>query len=455
MLPLGTYSYTVAVTDEGGGTPAGTLSGTFAFQETPSISLNPVKPLSYDNQTPTVSGTVTVVAPGAPAPVAYANLPVFIADRDLPGGGVSVNTNASGAYSFTFKDPEPGETFTVEVRPTPSVVAKATLPATFSVHSDPVAMTASLSATTVAYRGTVTVSGTVSYQPGSTFKPLPNGTLSIYDRAGAPRPVATVPITAGHFVSGALPPEAASMHWVLKATGPYLNTATLTLPLKVSLPTVINGFQTTLNQFWLVSYRGCLTLPAGVPAYLPGLSGLVIQYASGPGGPWRTLGAVSGRGSVLCGNGGRTFSGTFTARLNYAYYRAWYAGTADVAGTGYLPSASARVLAWKYEDRITGFSVSPRILRGNRPTLTVSGQLQYFSGQWLPYASQTVYAILRPPGSRTWYYFDFGNTSPTGRFSFTFTFPNPVNATWSAEFFGNSTHLATVAATLDIPVTSG
>jgi hypothetical protein len=457
-LPLGTYNVTVDAADAGTSV-TGAGAGTFAFQAKPSITLSADSVVSYDNRTPTVSGTVTTLAPGAATAEPYANRQVVIKDSVL--GNVTVTTSLNGGYSFKFADPEPevGEHFTVAVQPTPSVAAATTAATTFTGRTDPVALTASLSAKTVTYGGRVTVAGTVTYEPHSVFVPLPGQSVQIYDRPGAARPVATARTdTTGRFTA-TLPREPATVHWVLKAGGnaasPYLGAASVTLPMKVSLPTVISGFQAALNQFWQVSYRGCLTLPAGVPAYLPNLSGLVIQYAPGPSGPWRTLGAVPRQTGVLCGNGGRTFGGTFTARLNYAYYRAWYAGVTDVAGTGYLSSVSGRVLAWKYEDRIAGFSVSPRILHGNKPTLTVSGQLQYYSGKWLNYAKQTVYVILRPQGSSTWYYMDFGTTGSTGKFSFTFTFPNPVSATWSAEFFGNSAHLATVAATLYIPVTAG
>jgi hypothetical protein len=61
-----------------------------------------------------------------------------------------------------------------------------------------------------------------------------------------------------------------------------------------------------------------------------------------------------------------------------------------------------------------------------------------------------VYVILRPKGSSTWYYIVSATTNSQGRFSATFT--DPVTATWSAEFFGNSTHLATLAATAFVTV---
>jgi hypothetical protein len=449
-LPIGTYDITVDAVDQGGTTlPAGPTVATLPFVNVPAITPNAVHTvISYDNQTPAISGTVTETAPGAGStPVPYAGQQVVLAGP-AAFGSLPLTTDKNGGYSYTLTDPMPG-TYTVSVLPTSTLAAATAPPATFTVQYDPVTISASLSAKTITYGGNVTVSGTVSYEPGSTFVPLTAGTVKIYDRAGAPRPVATATVTEGHFTA-TLPKEAASVRWVLQAGGPYLDTQTVTLPMKVSLPTVIGGFQATLNQFWQVSYRGCVALAAGVPGYVPALSGLTIQDAAGPGGPWHTLGTVPKQKSVLCGNGGQTFSGTLTAKLNYAYYRAVYAGGTNTAGTGYLPTASGRVLAWKYEDRITSFSVSPRVLPKGR-NLTVSGQLQYYLGQWRDYAGQTVYVILRPKGQQTWYYIVVATTNPAGRFSVTFA--DPVSATWSAEYFGNSAHLATLAPQIYVAVT--
>ena len=450
-LPLGDYDVTVDATDQGGATlPAGPTVTTLPFVNVPSITPAPVNPvISYDNQTPTISGTVTETAPGAGSPaVPYADQQVVLAGPPA-FGSLPLTTDMNGDYSYTLTAPMPGA-YTVEVLPTSTLAAASAPPATFTVQYYPVAISASLSAKTITYGGKVTVSGTVSYQPGSTPVPLTGADVSIYDRAGAPHPVQTAVTDAkGHFTA-TLPKEAASVHWVLQAGGPYLATATVTLPMKVSLPTVISGFQATLSQFWQVSYRGCVALAVGVPGYIPALSGLTIQYSARPNGPWHTLGTVPRQKSVLCGNGGQTFGGTLAAKLNYAYYRAVYAGGTDTAGTGYLPSASGRVLAWKYEDRITSFSVSSRAVP-KRGRLTVAGQLQYFSGKWRDYARQTVYVILRPQGSNTWYYIAVATTNTAGRFSATFT--DPVSATWSAEYFGNSAHLATLAPAIYVRVT--
>src|SRR5215469_4993724 len=215
----------------------------------------------------------------------------------------------------------------------------------------------------------------------------------------------------------------------------------------VKRATVVIGFTATLNPDWRVAVHGCLSLRDRVPGSVPSLAGLTIQYAAGPNGPWRPLGGLGSQASQACGHGGLAFTGILPARLNYAYYRATYAGGTDKAGTGYLGSVSGRVLAWKYGDRISSFAISKRaVAKGGK--LTVSGQLQYYSGTWRNHAGQELLIILRPHGSGTWYWIARSKTDSAGKFSATFT--DPVSATWSAEYTGNSAHLGAIASKDDV-----
>ena len=217
----------------------------------------------------------------------------------------------------------------------------------------------------------------------------------------------------------------------------------------VKLPTVVSGFAATLNSDWRVSVHGCLSLRDGVPGSVPSLAGLTIQYAASSNGPWRPLGSLARQASLACGHGGRAFSGILPTRLNYAYYRATYAGGTDKAGTGYRGSVSGKVLAWKYGNRISSFTISKRTV-AKRGKLTISGRLLYYSGTWRNHAGQQVLIILRPHGSGTWYWIAKSKTDSAGRFSATFT--DPVSATWSAEYTGNSAHLGAIAPKYDVPL---
>src|SRR5262249_29098401 len=154
--------------------------------------------------------------------------------------------------------------------------------------------------------------------------PLAGQQVHISAGGGHPSLTATTD-KSGHFTA-ALPKQAASTDWIVRAGGgQFLTSVAATLPMTVELPTAITGFHATLNQYWQVSVRGCLGLAPNTPGYLPSLKGLMIQYSPGPHGPWHTLGTVpTAQKSSLCGNGGRTFSATFTALRNYAYYRAYF-----------------------------------------------------------------------------------------------------------------------------------
>lgn len=445
-LPLGIYNVAVDAADQGGASVSYQPAGTFAFQDTPSITPNPANlMITHDNPTPTVSGTIATLAPGATTAQPYGNQQIMLEDSVL--GDVPLTTSATtGAYSYTFAHPEPGEVFSIVVQPTLSLSGGATVTGQFDAQTDPVALSTSLSASTVTYGGKVTVGGTLTYQPGASYEPLSHQTVRIYNKTGATTPVATATTSATGSFTATLPKEAASVQWVVQAGGtaasPYLGSASLTLPMKVNLPTTVSGFGVSLSETAQLGFHGCLTLTAGVPGSVPSLSGLAIQYSPGSNGPWRSLGALPKQTSTKCGNGGWKFSGTLPAKLNYAYYRAWYPGT-TAAGTGYLAAASGSVLEWKYEDRITDFSVSSKTVRKGG-TLTVKGQLEYYSGSWQGYANQSVLVMLQAPGRcANWCYNVITTTDGNGRFSV--TFQDPQTATWSALFYGNGTHLATQA----------
>ena len=147
------------------------------------------------------------------------------------------------------------------------------------------------------------------------------------------------------------------------------------LTLKVVHPTAISSFKATLNQYWGLSVSGCLGFPAGDKTErITHTSGLTVEYAS-PGGSWKKLGAINGNeADHACGTGGIEFSGSFTAPENYAYYRVVYAGT--TGATSYAATNGNSVLAWRYDDRITDFKVSPTTVNAGGK-LTISGVLQY------------------------------------------------------------------------------
>ena len=308
---------------------------------------------------------------------------------------------------------------------------------------------ATLSAASATYGSRVTLSGRLLYRPDASraYAPFPAQPVAVYSSRTPASPVATLTTGQSGQFRLPLPAEAATTTWTLIAGGavgtPAASTATAKLTEMVRVPVAFSKFSVSLDQYGKVGYSGCLGLRAGIPvAAVAGFSQPKIQYSAGPAGPWHSLASAT-LTRAPCGNGGEEFSGRVTARLNLAYYRAYFPRHIAALGTSYLAAASPAVLAWKFADRITSFRASP-VTVGERGNLTVEGALQYYHFGWHGYRGQDVLIILRPKGAGTWYWIRRVSTGPDGRFDVTFA--DPLSATWSAEYPGNGTHLATVAA---------
>lgn len=437
-LPLGDYTITVDATDAGTSI-TGTNAGTLAFVDEVTFAVSADHTVvSYDNKVVTVSGTVTSLSPdGTTTP--YANNTVTMASSIEPD--VSVPTDANGDISIKIT-PRGGDWVEFLVLSGTATGQSSTI--NFTAHVDPVQVTASLSAKTVTYGNKVTATGTVKYEPGTTYVPLAGNTVAIYETQNPYSPAAKATTDSnGHF-SVTLPSVAGDTTWTFDAGGvpgdAYLDQAVASLPMAVNLPVTITGLHVTLSQYWQLSVKGCLGLSKKIPGSYVRNGGLVIQYGESPRGPWRTLIRGFQWGSA-CGNGGVRFSTSATAAVNYAYYRAYVPALKSDGGTdpGYTAGASGSVLVWKYADRIVNFSVSARVV-GAGGRLTVRGRLQYYYSGWHAYRNQLVYIVFRPKGSSTWYWIVRPRTNSAGWFSGAFA--DPVSATWSALFEGNSTHLA-------------
>jgi len=440
-------------TDSASPTPTDTASPTPTPSSSPStsplaaITITPDTGnyvMSAANPSPVISGTITELAPGATTALPYANQSIVVADSVK--GDTSLETDDAGGYSYQPSDPVPGETITVEVPATSTNSAAAAPPVMLSAQ---LLLTAKLSATEIKYGAAVSVTGTVTSYTAGGDAPLSGQPVQVY-AAGGQLALTTETSSTGAFTAS-LPREATSLSWTVQAGGGPYTTATATLPMTVELPTVITGFKAALNPYWQVAYQGCLGLAAGTPGYVPSLSGLTIQYAASSHGPWHTLGKVpAGQRSYVCGDDGRTFTGTLPGQLSNAYYRAVYAGSAGGSATGYLSSASGTVRSWRSIDRITDFKVAPHSVHQGAK-LTISGKLQYRPGsKWLDLTLRTVLIILRPPGSKTWYWILQARTNSKGDFSVTFA--DPLSASWAAEYQGGKNLLATMSSSVSVPV---
>lgn len=443
-LPLGVYTLSVDATD-GGTSVTGVDAGTLYFIDEPTLAIGPASPptVSFDNPSVTISGQVTMLAPDGTVSDYQGKLTLV---PSWQSSTIPVTTDVNGDYQATVSPTSTGDYVYAQVTVASGAVTSADV--TFNVQVDAVAIKARLSAATVTYHAADSVAGTATYQPapGAAYEPLPDATVVVYSEQDPSTPAAKGVTDANGDFKIALP-TAQTTIWQVAVAGdsPFLGNASVGLTMYVNLPTVVTGFHVSLAQDWQLTFGGCLGLTQPVSnAYLYLSPGPVIQWASTPRGPWHTLKRIE-TGVDACGHDGAAFSGTATAPLNYAFYRAYYPGSAaSYQSYGYTSTTGAQVLAWKYDDRITSFSVSARVVNAGHD-LTVKGQLQYWNSGWRDYRNQQIRILLRPKGSSTWYWIVKVETNSSGHFSATFT--DPTSATWAAGYDGNSTHLSAGSAT--------
>jgi len=452
-LPLGVYAISVDVTFADQTTQSGQDIGTLDFLNQPQLTLTADHTdVGYDySPTINLTGTAAILAPdGTTTPYTDGALALT---TDF-GAGQTLTTDASGDFTAQLSTQTGGWVDVTLAAASGQAGGTATVALTQVI--DPVKLSAKLSAGTIRYGSGAgeTVTGTLSYLPedqGTAYKPLAGQPVTIGnpDSSDPGTVIASGTTNAeGDFsitLSAAV--VAASGTWTVSAgrsAGDNLfGPAVTTLMVTVDIPTVITNFHVTLSQYWELSFSGCLNQPQDSPnGRITPAAYVAFQYASSPNGPWRTLVKNVPQSGMTCGKGGVLYAGTAEAPVNYAYYRLSYPGAKPYVGQAYLGSASTPTLAWKYADRVIGLSVSPDVVGGNG-RLTVKGQLQYYADyKWHDYANQTMYIIFRQKGSGTWYWIVKAKTNSSGHFSATLD-DSVGSATWSAEFEGNSTHLAT------------
>lgn len=442
QLPLGEYLVVVDASDTGGTTITG-LNQEWFFTASPQITISADHTgISYDNPSATISGTVALLAPdGTVTP--YVGPVTFNVDWS---GVPAVETDSSGAFSTKVT---PSDMYTN----TPSLTASVTTngwyansaTVTFTITIDPTKTTATISTHSTTYGSPVSVSGTVQYEPAGTTQYQPfTGKVGLYNEAGWPygSPYATTTANASGQYHFTLPPGANV--WTVAIGGGTTELAqsnSASMSLSEYDKTAISGLKFSLSQYWRLSFSGCVSLTAADSGATVPVA-LEVQWANSKIGPWHNLTAnVSATGT--CGYGGFKFSGSATAPQNYAFYRAYYPAQPSYPAStanGFAKTVSGTSLVWKYDDRITGFTVSPAAVRLNG-YITATGRLQYWYSGWHGYGGQTILILVMPPGQSNWYWVVKVKTNSTGKF--TARFKDFVgSAPWAAGYEGNSAHLS-------------
>ncbi|HEX9034166.1 MAG TPA: hypothetical protein VF834_20175, partial [Streptosporangiaceae bacterium] len=428
------------------GSHAGSPQVNLVTQVTLTAGISPSS-VDWDNRAAIVSGQATGTNPdGSPQPLG--GVPVDIVEASDPSQVAATGTIATdGSYQIPF-DPVPQTAYEAVIAASSTMAAASSSP--FSVTSvvDPVTLTAKVSATRVRLGSSVTITGKVSYEPAgqSAFVPLANSTIAVYPidapSSGYVPTTTTTTASDGTFSVSVKMTRTQQFHVYaggLPSASPVLvdyffQQAEKVLPqVTAALPVRLSQFSAKVGPFGVLTVSGCLAIYHLQTLELP----LQIQYSAHASGPWTTLKDLTRSVTTTgCPGGapGNMFKGTGRVRLASAYYRVVYLGSRQ-----FESAATKVILVWRYRTKITSLKVSAgQVAAGGR--LTVSGRLWQYTSAWHPYGKRRVLIVLRPKGSTMWFWIVKVLTNSTGHF--TATFKDPVSATWSADYLGDSTHYA-------------
>ncbi len=440
-LPPGTYTVTVDATDADESDPGLTWPAPLAFAWTTAVTATANPPvLSFNETTTTITGAVTgyVADSSYTTPVGLAGVPVyvnFVNGDDGPWDEQIGTTQSDGSYTGQVQLPAADGEYTVTINATPTMNSGGTS-LTTSWASDDVRLTG-VSVTpedfTYGSTATATMTGTVQYQDSvSGWQPLVGAQVSVGDGTAGDR-INTG--SQGQF-TWTFPPSDGTDWSVVVGGGNLLGVAQASGNIHVAVPVSFRSFSATLSPFARLTARACAKVTA--PGYLSPQSYLNVQYSAGQNGPWKNLGRVhydQGYTGTSCGvNSQSYFTGSLPVRLASAYYRVSFPASAD-----YQAAVSHAVRESKYLTRITSLRVSPSAV-GQGGHITVSGRLQQDIRHWRDFGGQRILIVLKPKGSKQWYWLHKIRTNKAGYF--TDTFADPVSADWSADYDGSKADFA-------------
>jgi hypothetical protein len=327
QLPLGRYTVKADAADSGGDSVTGALvSGMVDFRVFSAIivSASPLT-ISYGNQDVTFSGKVTGLWPdGTTQPLGGQQ--VTIEDRSFPIG--QAVTAAGGSYAVTLAVPAlPASPRIFAIVPNASTMAGSASSVTISDTVDPVRVIAQFTDPAVNYGQAAVLTGTVTYQSGSQWKPLAGAEVSFTRLAPSvtSSPVTAVTSLAGAFSASLPDQDTNGAIWEALAgpVYPFLAQGSASASLTINFPTAFTSFTANSRPGKKIQPRGCLQVTK------PGLDGptshVTIQYARRLHGPWAFLTSLqlTRSGSRSCHELRQSyFRGTTHAPSAARYYRA-------------------------------------------------------------------------------------------------------------------------------------
>jgi hypothetical protein len=456
-LAPGTYSVGVDATDTDADPPVTGLTpadaSTFNFIAQPTLTTAPTFNTTRPNQPVSITGQLgcaTLSCPVGGWPVTTVTVTDTTANTPAVSGAT---TDSSGDFTVSGVVGIPGDSYTVAVAAVPSTSLAAS--ATTMDVAQYATTSLSIPATVSAPYGQESITGTLTYATTSGSVPAPPG-ITITAAAGALQ--ATTTTNANGTFSMTLPAIPGNTTWTVSSqaqltTTPFLFGATGSVNATQTWPANLSGFSVTLSRFYIVTVGGCLSssiTPAPSPPDLP--SNIQIQYELTTAGPWKVLGTVLTSTMPGCGGGsGAAFLASGNAPAAAAYYRAFFPGD-----NIYQPATGTSIRAAHTATRFNPFRASASILTLPNRRLTIHGTLQYQGpAKWRGYASQRVLLIYctgsaaHCNNNNNWNAYKWVRTNSLGNFSLTFT-DLIGTAFWSANYYGNATHMAAGAPLIKV-----
>jgi hypothetical protein len=412
----------------------------------PTVLLNPAV-IDYTDPTVTFTGQVTGISPGETAPEPITQQPVTI---NGPNGPYTGETDDNGDFQIPATTAQVGDSYQAAVAASPDMAAATSTSVQVTQMADPVQLTASLAKGTVKYGQGDTVSGTVTYQPGSAdpAQPLAGVTVTIARSVPAGQPEIKVVTGSQGQYTASIPAQKDAGTWTVRAGGTaLLEEAVKSLKLYVRLPTTFRQVKIALSAFRVLTVKACLNVTSPGETRDSVTDSVTLQDERSTKGPWRNLQVVPATegGTAYCHYGKSSWRATVLAPVANARYRLSFA-----ANQGLQAAATKAVHLWRYPTRITSFKITPRRVAANG-VVTISGRLWHDTTSWHPYARHKVAILFRAQGK--WYIYQSEPVTNSGGY-FSGRFTTRVTAKWLAQYFGDKRDFVSASPLIKVTVTN-
>ncbi|WLW53884.1 hypothetical protein [Streptomyces sp. YU58] len=405
---LGDYTVDIEATDSAGETTVQKNAGTLRYRKQPVISGFAVTPTAptIEDKTVTAVGDMVVRDPSTRETVP---LPGATVDLRLgQNGETTAVTDEAGHFAVSRELTEGGWAW-AEYN---GDLGFATVPwISISPQAAPTRFVLDKSSYHVTAGDRIKVTGTLQYQSGTAWKPLPGIPVEMdYKDCTTCSPTTVTTDANGRFSFAEYPYGKKTVYQVAFPPYPFnpwiRRTATADVTVAVTATTKFSEFTARLDEYARLDITGILD---AVGHETSDRVSVDIQYSPNGRTGWSTEKTVKT-------NFGSQFIVERLPGYTDGYWRLRYAGSApkDIKGTVSKSLQRNRALT-----RIKDANASPEPVRKGR-TITVKGVLQERkagTSTWKAYGSKKVQILFRPKGKNTWYLMATVTTKANGSFS--------------------------------------